>query len=914
MSLDYDTLDHIIYGKTEPGATPGVLGVSGKLTPDDVAIWQGLAALDPMPTEGERQSEAVGVYKGPDANFIMVRAMLREGDPHLPLYQYILMPREVWQMLAGNINVLDEVVHEPIPYASLNGSLPPLRVPPFPTWTADKRILLFSKLLDQISDDGNMDILFHLLGAALHENQLQIRGFSPILEHRLNLVQALMLLLPSPARLQLTFATYVEQVASSIAMLVFSDDQSETARLAVDFSDDQPVTAADLPSLPYVERLRELWHGDVKSFVADLRAMELMAVHMMNGKPLLDGLNEVAQRLAFDSAVMKGEAIPPDALKAVMRGVEPSPALLLPYAEQLLDVALAERDSEAVGLLSTYMAKHADVDALISQRLEERLTEEPDAVYYFVRTLLSQREDVEERWLPLLHSAAVVSLSIVLQQQADAETVMTWLKLIAREPVAYQLSSVLRNGMMAAKTLAHEDGMLGRRLFVFASKRMPDLLPTMLNDQQMMAVMEEPIGPALRTFAPESVNAAIETGREVSLVLLSRAVDEAPQDPNAAQVFTPSRMDYLWGLRTMEQFPNLAESMQPAAIIDRLITEGAAWLSRESTKTLLKRALVAEDGPLFVRICTELIAPEQRQQFIEDSFQVSNLTTGTILVMTRLLQEQEIITPQQGVDLLLQAAETRDWAVESTRDLVEQAARMLQQNQSLVAPAADLLRVLEILAASRAELALRAVLRRLTAYIETLEDESAQVTYIQQINQQVAWSNAVRNQLMAWWRDYARRLPPTRLQQMDKALEGKKSLERARSVVQTALAVRKMLGKRSLDEFADAIGTAYSVLQAFFDSFDGKQQFEFEALTVREELEARGAELTPDERSVLAKNLKELAELVTQLADNRSKSTLIRREEDIERQLLSGDQQPHGAIDTIRWLSGYLSGLQDDKG
>ena len=47
------------------------------------------------------------------------------------------------------------------------------------------------------------------------------------------------------------------------------------------------------------------------------------------------------------------------------------------------------------------------------------------------------------------------------------------------------------------------------------------------------------------------------------------------------------------------------------------------------------------------------------------------------------------------------------------------------------------------------------------------------------------------------------------------------------------------------------------------------------------------------------------------MAENRSKATLMRRGDDVDRLLMTGEQQPHSAVDTLKWMAGYLSGTQD---
>jgi hypothetical protein len=70
-------------------------------------------------------------------------------------------------------------------------------------------------------------------------------------------------------------------------------------------------------------------------------------------------------------------------------------------------------------------------------------------------------------------------------------------------------------------------------------------------------------------------------------------------------------------------------------------------------------------------------------------------------------------------------------------------------------------------------------------------------------------------------------------------------------------------------------------------------------------------ELSTEERYVLAKNLRELAQLVVWMSDKRSKSSLMRNDEVIDRQLMRGDANPQGSIDMMKWIAGYLDGAHD---
>ncbi len=913
MSSDTDTLNHLIIGRRPPdgvqnGGGLGLLAASGGLSAQDALMWQGLIALDPMHAGTAAATQAVGLFAGPEGNLLLARAIYQDADPERPIYQHVLIPRDVLQMLAGNITALVELTEVSAAALPDDGLLPPLKIPPAPTWTSDKRMVLFSHLLDEY---GDFDALLRVLAAALHERGLLVRGFPADLNARLNFVQSIMMLLPSPARPDVTFTTNVNNVPLNRAAIVFTDeDAPESTRWVLDVAQDIYPQGEEL-NLPYVESLRTMWKGDVKAFVTDLRAMELLASQIMDGYTLKGGLDRVAQRLRLDALVTVGAEVEPAMIKTVLQEFPPqTEALLSRYAEYILRVALAERDIEAVEILGGLMRNQEVITAQIKHQLELMLSDEPDAVYFFIRTLLLDEND--EGWLPLLHWAAVISMGVVLQHEPDAETVMTWIKLIANEPPGYQLQNVLHDGVLAAMPLTHTDGELGRRLVTFTARRAPDVTLRLLEDAQLLANMEAPIGDALREYELDAVRDTMETGREVSLILLARALADAPHNRRAAAVFAPPQIDYLWGLHVLEDFSHLPESLQPDTLIHGLIASGRDWLPVESVKVLMTHIISVDERDLFLQVATHLPNPSDLPGLLVAVLSAEGVTGESITDVMRRLQEINLFDQQGALDTLLSVVQVHQWKGEVSLRLAEQVARSLQQNHALVVPFPVLQRLLQLAESAKSDLIAKITARRVVAHIEALTDDAEQIALLAVVSERVAWSNTTRNQVVAWWREYARAQVVARLQAWDKALEGKKALDWARSIAQTMLALRKLMGKRSLEEFADAIGTAYSVLQAFADSFDNRHHPYFDQTTMRDELSARGTELTLDERNILAKNLRELAELITDTAENRSKATLIRREEDIERQLLSGEQSPHSAIDTMRWLSGYLSGLQED--
>jgi hypothetical protein len=919
LVIEEITLHHILYGRPEDGngseENLSVLAASGDLTAEDALRWRQYVSLTPLPSSSEQASRAVGVFDGPDDDFILAQAYYQDGDRQRPFHQYVLLPRPALQAMAGNIKALLELTTQP-PAQSID-ALEPLEISPAPTWTSDQRQVVFDRLL---ADYVDMSALFALLGAALNHRGLLIRGFKRDLQARLDLIQGLLMLLPVSARPELTFASHVDDFNTSRPRIVFSEQPGETERYTVELDESGDLLAASMYLLhqdgihsPYMECLEIMWQGDLKAFVGELRAMEAIAARLMAGQKLSAGLTRLAERHLLDRLALTEGEIPADKLKDVLKDDAPPPGPLRHrYAERLLSYSLQERDSEAASIVARYMDEDPELATTLNAKLHEALETEPDAVYFFVRTRLS--EGIDKRWIPLLQAAAVVALQVAIMD-GDDETVINWLQLIAREPVSYQLDQVFRDGILTAQPRAHEAGNLGVRLIAFTAKRAPDLVNELLQDDQLIQELAFPLGPALREYQAEAVSESLKLSREVSLIVMSRAIQDAATNPDAVVVFEEDHLAHLWSLYTAGQFDYLPADYRPETIIDRLIEEGAAWLPANALELLLAYIIETENVPLLQQLCTQLARQEKLKPALLAAIQASALPAQNLIDLIRQLTQLEIITPQHAADLYAALLAAYD-SLDASWPLVEQMARILQQNPDVAVPLEVLWTMLPVASETRSEMISRVVIRRILSLTEAVDDEETVVERLGRLHEQQQWNPAGRALITNWWREFMQAQPLARLQHLDRLLAGKRSLEEARAVVQTSVAIRKILGRRSLEEFADAIATTYTILQALSDSFDpiNRQPLSFDQATVHTEMTARESELSSEERSVLARNLKELAQLIATMAELRSKSTLMRREDNVERQLLSGGQQPQSAVDTMRWLSGYFDGLQNKSG
>ncbi len=620
--------------------------------------------------------------------------------------------------------------------------------------------------------------------------------------------------------------------------------------------------------------------------------------------PVADPRLTTAERQALDARVLAGEPVAPDALKSALRGPAPSDDLKRAYAAMLLRHAFETRDADAAALVAHLMDENPALDESLEPLLDERLNTAPDEVYAFVRARLS--ESTNERWLARLREAARSALGVAVTD-GDAETTANWLKLVSREPAAYGLGELLHSSLLAAAERAHTDGDLGRLLLGLSVRRDPAAFETLLADDTLLDAMANNLGRVLRDHQGEIMTTLQNQGAEMFLIALTRAARA-----HHPAMFTPASVEQLWAYHANPQSVNVAPHYSADKLVTTLLTEGPAWLDDSALQSLLTLTLRDKRDDLFLKLAHSIAERDNFSVMLGSAFQKSTRSETEINALITQLMSAGDLPPQASIDLYVRVLNTLDWR-KTALPLIQQYTRALNQHPTLTTPADALWRALDAATEAKDEGIARIVARRLTAELEVTEDENAFADALLHLYNVVQWNAAVRQYVVMWWRGFVRATPLARLQRLDKALDGKKALDELRTIIQTVIAFRKLLGKRNLQQFAWDVGVAYGILQALTESFEPspRRQVSFDQHTVRAELDARADDLTPHETQILANNFKELAQLIANMGDNRSKASLMRRGDDVDRQLMIGDQQPHSAVDALKWLAGYLSGAQE---
>ena len=617
----------------------------------------------------------------------------------------------------------------------------------------------------------------------------------------------------------------------------------------------------------------------------------------------------VTERAALDARVMAGEVLPPETLVAVLSAAPlPQGELLRCYAAQLLAHSLNSRDAEAALLVTRLMDANPALDAALYATLIDFLMTEPDAVYALIRARLA--DGITEQWQARLKSAALWALQVAITD-GDSETAANWLRLVAREPASYDLGEIVHYGILAAAERARTDGVLGRLLIPLAARRDPEALDIMLADRALLDAMAETtnLGRVLRDFDGDVLQTMQNLGYETFVIALARAAQARRKT-----LFVPAAIEQVWATATGAQPVNVPPQYAPDTIVERWLDDGVDWLDEPALQTILTLAARDRRDDAFLSLSHQLAGRESAIKLMSTAMQRSGRPEGDLLALTAQLQTAGDLTPQLAADIYVRLLTAFEWR-KSALPIVHQLVRTIQHHPGLVVSQEVLWQLLDLADEQKDESIVRVVVRRMTADMETVEDEAALAERLLRLVTETIWHSPTRQYVSNWWRTSMRSTTLARLQRIDKALDGKKPLEDLRTIVQTVIAFRKLLGKRNLQQLAADVGTAYAIMQALSESFDPspKRSVSFEQATMRAELDSRANELTPHEQQILANNFKELGQLISGMGDNRSKASLMRRGEDVDRVLMAGDQQPQSAVDALKWLAGYLSGSQEKE-
>ena len=224
--------------------------------------------------------------------------------------------------------------------------------------------------------------------------------------------------------------------------------------------------------------------------------------------------------------------------------------------------------------------------------------------------------------------------------------------------------------------------------------------------------------------------------------------------------------------------------------------------------------------------------------------------------------------------------------------IVEQLAWWVETHPDLPAPLPLCWRLLAAAAAAQDVAVARIALRRAFANLEVeganeIEDL---VSALSEAEGTLAWSDELRAALASWWRRQLSAADQDTLRALVTELADRPALVDALTATQTALALRSLVGPADVHAFAAQLRQTLESLQALAFAFEPlvTKDMYFDDEAAQAELRSNAHGLSQEEAAVLGKDCQELAHLLTELAEHRTRGNVMRSAEELERRLMAG--------------------------
>ncbi len=788
-----------------------------------------------------------------------------------------------------------------LPQASpdVNMTLPLLQPPAFPSVDSGMRAQDLAQLLAALPADG-FEHALTLLGALVHKRPLLIRNFPPDFRRRLALVSGIQALLPPALAPHLTFATQLPIACQRQPQLIFGAEIHDESAWIYDWSAPAPIAEALENS--YLFTLRALWQGDAAALAAQVQRLASPDIsEYSGGGSLAAAVEQVAERFRTDRKARGEDEIQTDVLLRILdSGSPPAAPLRHRYVGKLLQNALNNRDAAAGRRVAEELERDTQLEAMLSGMIDERLEDQPDAVYVFIRNRLIHL-GVNDHWLPRLQTAARNSLEVAIED-GDAGTVSGWLELLAHEPAAYALHDVLRAGILAASPRAWGDGQLGIHLILIAVRRVPDIVEQLYADSRLIAALETDVRRALLEATEATLAPLIDDTPEYFLLALYNGIHTAE-----APFVSADAARRLWALHSSDEKVNLPAEYRAAAIIRLLAAENPQLLTEEALDLLFRQIVRGDDRSLAADAAHQLAQRDALFPRLSGALEHDSIPIDKALSIMNAVSGIESADPAGLIDTYFHLLDYFRWDAQTQR-MMEALARALAKHQEVRVSYRNLWKLFESCHAMQIEGATRVSVLHLLYQYGSEEDMSMVADGVARICRDVHVSKSLREAAQAWWREYAHSCSLPQLQRLERELDRQRHLEAQKQTLKTALAMRRWMHNREPAQFIEAINLAFTFIENITEAFDDAHLPEIDGQIVRREVDVFSQTLSSEQRHILANNLRNLAAKIIAMAENRSKPSLIRSDDSIDQQLMHGEANPHGSVDMMKWIAGYLDG------
>ena len=912
-------LDRLYYGvlvdeDQQRASRPGVIARTSSVTP--ALVSECLRVGQMLPPTGKDESPempgALALLQSNTSNFILAKA--QRSDAGYAQIMYVLVPVDVMRRLGGNVLAFRALGLASMPaFASVHTALPPFEL-------RDPRPPAREEQLDALLDlllfcHDSLRTVEGLLAAVVQGWPIAIVNSPRSFAQRLQFVQGLLSLLPTPARIGITYATHVTDGVSLSAQIKFTARATEsTGQLVYDWERGTLLTEPprDAYSRYIVSQLR-LDPSLVVDQTEELARTTLWRA--MQRDKLGTVLAWVARRAAVDRTVRDGQPADRAVVASILRE-DPtlSPAARLAYVRHLLALALALREPDTTDVIPVVATSHPAIVDAASDQLRAACDQGQASLVYdmLTRWLLSIPEAAALPWHDTLHYAAEKHLETLLAQD-DLGRAQDFLTGMRSAHPALHMHQALPRLFRIAQPVASENGNLARAMLVLGAETLPPAaFQQLLKDPAITRHFPPDFRTALdtlqgdaRTPAPPGVlERAGRVFGAIGPLMVARlaewavylrrtdlidaaclgAVLKLARSPEGAP---PELVEHI-----TRDFTDLSQFLQLAPPGHQILIE-----------LLLQTRKPDRAFSLLERCQNELFGGERLGEFTRfagNLVQSVTLPAGELVATLERLENSRI-RPEPRAAMLQSALRSQQWSDELDYP-AQHLTAMIAGRPTLirVIGAEDTLKLLSYHA--RAENGLNALRVGAALTQEALSQGGASAPLVAQMWRVTAWNAGMAQAGLELLRRYVRGIPLADVPRALHYLERELGPTPARDLHATRL-VRQIVGEQSLFEFIDSVGVAARLLTDLAATYHADKMHP-PLHRLRRDIDQMTGNLTDAERQQVSRNVQVLTQQVYEMGQKRARRAPRQPAHSL---LIDGTLMPQSGVDFLRFAGGHFA-------
>lgn len=500
-------LQRFVFGKLKGNAQskPTILARSDELSSEQISDCLQVGRVD-LPQAGqvsESMPATVGVFRGSVAHHIL--AVARTNTDGQPQISYLVVDPAAMSWLGGNLQPFKGLFFaEMQAYESTRGLAPLSLEDPRPAET-DQQVDSLQNLMLYCQD--NMKVVEGLLTALIAGQDISIINAPADLDVRLNFVEALVAMLPLPARPTFTFATNITKPDNTTAQVQFlAPGVKPISQVVFDWQFNSFVPEK-YERHDYAKFIISQMRLDPSLVVEHARSLARTASwRAIRRDNLSRALHWVSRRARIDSAVQAGQPADSAIVTSILRE-DPtlSDDLRVQYSEHLLKMTFISKEWETSDVLAEISPSYEGVAKGILRELRQK-AEGDDALlaYNLIDYWMSNVADAKTLpWQTIAHAAALQHLRNTIQKR-DLPELVRFVYRMTTADASMQMGEIAEKVYDLLQAGAHRSEAMAMALLVFGSEYLTaGPYQAMLRDTALVGKLPDRLQKALAHLQPE---------------------------------------------------------------------------------------------------------------------------------------------------------------------------------------------------------------------------------------------------------------------------------------------------------------------------------------------------------------------------------------------------------------------------